>query len=594
MRSSLVVLLFAAILGLCHAGVIPAEEPTLNKGVYIHLLQKRMQSSKDNLLCWPCKLAVGEIHKMIKNNATDDEIDNMLISLCKTFKIEQDYVCSHIIKAFSAEIYYTLKHMNGSKTDKEICGFFGCFGGQEALDMPWNITIPGNKPAVKPWPQVPSGKPTLRVLHLSDIHVDYGYVEGSEADCTNHEIINTYAYCCRGYKGDDRPNNPVRVPAGKWGAPFKCDIPYRMFDLAMKHISQKEPNLDYIIITGDLESHNIWDYTRPGHVNAIENITSALLEYFPKTKIFQAIGNHEGVPMDSMAPHTLPDYKTRGPAWLYKTLANAWANWIPKEAIEDVKYRASYVVRPVKGLKIISINTIYCSTFNFYLYLNQADPDGTMSWLIKELLDSEKIGEKVHLISHIPNGANYCLKGWSENYYKIINRFENTIASQFYGHTHQDHFQVFYEDGNVNGRPTHFNWISPSLTTFSDNMPSYRIYTIDGDYEGSSFTVLDADTYYANLTEAYATNKEPVFKHEYSTREAYGMKDLSPASWDDLANRFLKDIDLFRQKFLPYYYRDHKNQECGWDCIEGYVCDMKSAQSYSDKKFCRGLKGEGS
>ncbi|KAK0406300.1 hypothetical protein QR680_018488 [Steinernema hermaphroditum] len=588
MRSSLLLVALVAVFAFGYAAVIPAEEPTLNKGTFLYMMQKSIHKSKssNHWYCFPCKVAVDAVQNMIKNGKTDSEIDDFLIGTCKALAVEQPYVCEHIIKAFSGEIYYTLERLNHSS--EELCGFFGCFGGLDALDMPWNISIPDNKPAVKPWPTVPANKPTLRVLHLSDIHIDHGYVEGSEADCTNHHgPLNTYAYCCRAYK-TDRPNDPVKVPAGKWGAPFKCDIPYRMFDIAMKQIAQKEPNLDYILITGDLESHNIWDYTRNEHTTNIENVTAALLEYFPNTKIYQAIGNHEGVPMDSMAPHTLPDYKTRGPQWLYSILANAWSNWIPKDAVKDVQYRASYSIRPFPGLKIISINTIYCSTFNFYIYLNQADPDGTMSWIIKELEESEKIGEKVHLISHIPNGADYCLKGWSENFYKVVNRFEDTIAAQFYGHTHQDHFQVFYENGDVNGRPTHFNWISPSLTTYSDNMPSYRIYTIDGNYEGSTYTVIDADTYYANLTEAYATGKDPEFVHEYNTREAYGMKDLSPASWNDLTNRFKTDDDLFH-KFLQYYYRDHKDQICGLECRNEYVCDMKSAKSFSSKQFCNEL-----
>lgn len=86
------------------------------------------------------------------------------------------------------------------------------------FEVLWNLTIPGGKPTVKPWPTVnvslhslilkitPEGcgphcienmndqktsrhflmqspKNTQRVLHLSDIHIDRDYAEGSEADC---------------------------------------------------------------------------------------------------------------------------------------------------------------------------------------------------------------------------------------------------------------------------------------------------------------------------------------------------------------------------------------------------------------------------
>lgn len=56
--------------------------------------------------------------------------------------------------------------------------------------------------------------------------------------------------------------------------------------------------LDYIIITGDKEAHNPWDYTREKTVSNIANITATLVKYFPTTPIYEAIGNHEGVPQD--------------------------------------------------------------------------------------------------------------------------------------------------------------------------------------------------------------------------------------------------------------------------------------------------------
>jgi len=58
-------------------------------------------------------------------------------------------------------------------------------------------------------------------------------------------------------------------------------------------------------------------------------------------------------------------------------------------------------------LKLLSLNTGYCETTNFFLYLNQTDPDGTMSWLVDELYASELNGESVHIMSHIPPGGDF-------------------------------------------------------------------------------------------------------------------------------------------------------------------------------------------
>ncbi len=140
--------------------------------------------------------------------------------------------------------------------------------------------------------------PKLRVLHLSDIHVDWSYAENSEAACEYEQVINDFALCCRNSENRQargllqetmrksyiyiriisllwtlliflnmwyilmeeasdtfritawnegfktavliRILSAVRVPAGPWGMPNRCDIPYRTFESAMRHISRTE------------------------------------------------------------------------------------------------------------------------------------------------------------------------------------------------------------------------------------------------------------------------------------------------------------------------------------------------------------------
>ena len=204
-------------------------------------------------------------------------------------------MCDQLVKAFGNEIYFSLNATALSPTDfcegwiKSGCGF-----ADSPINQPWPVTIPTNKPPVKPWPVPEAGKPTMRVLHLTDIHVDRKYSAGSEADCA-HGAIETYNFCCR---AETNSSTPVKIPAGKYGTAARCDIPFIMFDETMKWISSRE-KIDYIIITGDFESHDIWsnqqDTTR---VNLI-NITDTIYQYFPNTPVFQSTGNHEGVPMDA-------------------------------------------------------------------------------------------------------------------------------------------------------------------------------------------------------------------------------------------------------------------------------------------------------
>lgn len=65
-------------------------------------------------------------------------------------------------------------------------------------------------------------------------------------------------------------------------------------------------------------------------------------------------------------------------------------------------------------------------------------------------------------------------------------RYESTVTGQFFGHTHFDHFEIFYDQATLK-RPTNVAYISPSVTPFSDLNMGYRIFIIDGNYTGSSW-----------------------------------------------------------------------------------------------------------
>uniref|UniRef100_A0A0N5BGI1 Sphingomyelin phosphodiesterase n=1 Tax=Strongyloides papillosus TaxID=174720 RepID=A0A0N5BGI1_STREA len=541
--------------------------------------------SKNKFRCKACHLLVDLAQKMIAYGKTVEEIEEGVIKLCEKLNVENNYVCNHTVHQFSPEFVYVL--VRTIVTPQEICGAFiaDCGTAENPLNNLWPFKIPDNKPPVKPWPIVKKPQSKLRVLHLTDIHLDRDYKVGSVANCNIGKLFESFTFCCRAYPNIDKKrqrDNNKTIPAGYWGSPYDCDIPFRTFINAMEHLS-KNDKFDYIIVTGDLEAHDIWDYTRVKTMTNILNISAVLNEYFPNTPIYQATGNHEGVPMDSMGSHTMSEYNNFGPSWLYKTFARAWKRDLPPSTQNDIKFRASYSVKPYSGLKIISLNTVYCSIMNLYNLLNQTDPDGTLEWLSKELLDSESKGEKVHIITHIPPGIPYCLKGWSFNFYRLVNRFENTIAFLGMGHTHQDHFEVYYDNDSSTGRPTNINWIAPSLTTFSFNNPAYRVYEFDGNYQGSTFTVLEAETYYTNISEATQTNP-PVWKLEYKFTQEYGMPDLSPKSFNDLIVRLEKNETLFNMYHLNYYRNYRK---CDEKCKEDFICSMKSARSFHSKSFCQ-------
>ena len=114
------------------------------------------------------------------------------------------------------------------------------------------------------------------------------------------------------------------------------------------------------------------------------------------------------------------------------------------------------------------------------------DSSGALQWLVSVLTEAEAAGEKVHIMSHIPPGNKDCLGAWGRNYGRIIERFENTIRAQFFGHTHNDQFIVFY-DSQTNSRPLNVGFVTPSVTTYTGMNPAYVIYTVDGPSQEASY-----------------------------------------------------------------------------------------------------------
>ena len=96
---------------------------------------------------------------------------------------------------------------------------------------------------------------------------------------------------------------------------------------------------------------------------------------------------------------------------------------------------------------------------------------------------------KVHILSHIPPGNSDCWTIFSREYVKLINRYESTVAAQFFGHTHAEEIKIFYETTGTESRVTNVAFIGGSLTTYDGINPGYRVYTVDGERPNSSFVI---------------------------------------------------------------------------------------------------------
>lgn len=104
----------------------------------------------------------------------------------------------------------------------------------------------------------------------------------------------------------------------------------------------------------------------------------------------------------------------------------------------------------------------------------------------------------------------------------------------------------------------------------------------------------DHETWIFNLTKANSNrDANPEWFKEYSFKGAYAVQDLSPASLDELAEKFANDPELLHM----YWQRKVKLADtalalgCDNDCLAQHLCQIVTAQVGADTR-CRTLQSQ--
>lgn len=527
--------------------------------------------------CTACKAGAGLLQHYIRAGKTKEDIVQIVYKFCVSLQLQTQRVCEGITELFGGEVVYVMKRLELGP--EEICSFVigDACGDVYNPTHDWEVVFPPvPKPTPKAFPVPKEGAATFKVLHISDTHFDPYYQEGSNADCKE-------PLCCR------LTNGPAQTPsaaAGRWGDYRKCDTPKRTVDNMLTHISTTHPDIDYIIWTGDLPPHDVWNQTRDENLMVLKETVAQMIKLFPGIPIFPALGNHEAAPVNSFPPPFIQNEFAIN--WLYDEVDTLWRKWLPASVSRTVRRGAFYSVLVRPGFRIISLNMNYCNNKNWWLLMNSTDPAKELQWFIYELQSAEFSGEKVHVIGHIPPGHSDCLRVWSRNYYTIINRYEATITAQFFGHTHYDEFEVFYDKEDM-GRAVSIAYIGPSVTPYFDLNPGYRIYYVDGDHDQSTRAVVDHETWVMNLREANLYDY-PIWYKEYSTRQAYEMPSLIPQEWDNYLYKLAENDTIFETYYKYYWKNSPVRPTCDAECKKRMLCDLRSGRSHDRKTLCQEIE----
>uniref|UniRef100_H2YGP7 Saposin B-type domain-containing protein n=1 Tax=Ciona savignyi TaxID=51511 RepID=H2YGP7_CIOSA len=222
---------------------------------------------QSGLTCKLCAAGVDVIQKVLHSNTGDDIISAVAVEVCKVAKIETDRVCELAVDEFKTEVFYILFNL---KPD-EMCYWLL----KDKCEKPtgflpdWTIELPPTpeppyQPQMNSQPRgIPrTDSPTLQFLFFTDMHMDVRYMPGSSATCGE-------PLCCR--DNDPIPQH-AEDAAGKWGDYRNCDMPRNTVESMMSQVSQNE-KIDFIIFTGDIPAHNVWNQTSDDQIDKLQRWT---------------------------------------------------------------------------------------------------------------------------------------------------------------------------------------------------------------------------------------------------------------------------------------------------------------------------------
>ena len=499
----------------------------------------------------------------------------------------------------------------------------------------WNETRPA-KADIVPIP----GNNTMKVLHISDFHLELEYTVGAEANCTTsmcctpHSITpknaihsnqssihDLYTALFEGSFYDDDGNyhkgeqitalDNISVPSTTFGN-YECDAPEILINSSLHSIAdfQTKNNIsfEFAIFTGDLVDHDENKYT--AYEKSVEEETMIFRDIknsFKNLPIYPVLGNHDTFPYAQLAPQKSGFHNKFD--WNVELLTEMWMDygWIDWDQAQFAKtHYGAYSVHLKSGLKIISFNSNAWYLSNEYAYSNNVeDPDyfGIFEFIVNELLESEAADQKVWLNFHIPL-SNTVLPTAAKLFSEMVARFSPyTITGIFTGHTHRDEFNILYKNNNgtVESKQIedviNLTWITQAVTPWVENNPAWRYYEVDTD----TFQIMDSLNYYTQLNKTFTSSDEPVWEFEYSARDVYEIdwpasSPLNATYWHLVYDKMrtnattLQNYEGLSKRFSPYVKDCSEGDVCSWDIcyVSSYTTEEYTACMEANPDYVKG------
>jgi hypothetical protein len=226
-------------------------------GEAITLISKFKSSSPAN--CQLCQnIMAGVAARMKVQQETLSDIAN---TFCSTLQALIPLpICIGLLNIASTDIGGVFPAMDMLGEDGQtLCAFmFGTCDLPPPPKLDLNTLFKGKME--KPCPRAFSTckREPLKVLHISDYHLDMRFVAGSEANCAGE-------LCCRVFPYTNL-SAPIQEPASIFGN-YLCDTPEAvgrsLFQNVPKVTGYGWEDFSFGLFTGDLVSHDLWELTEP-------------------------------------------------------------------------------------------------------------------------------------------------------------------------------------------------------------------------------------------------------------------------------------------------------------------------------------------
>lgn len=227
-------------------------------------------------------------------------VPDLLVQLCIATKFSSNTSCH---ESYDAENYgaiwtqvLALGNMSGSD-GQYVCNQLSSSFCPRPYTIPSNTSAYfGPKPSNVTVPKASGNR--VKVIHMSDFHIDPRYDVGAEANCSS-------GLCCRSNNPKSSSGN-LEIPSPLYGA-FKCDSPYFLLTSALESIgpltgtttnNQSEGDqFAWGIYTGDLVSHESQNELSNNYTEYAEySIYHMIKSFIPSGPIFPVLGNHDTNP----------------------------------------------------------------------------------------------------------------------------------------------------------------------------------------------------------------------------------------------------------------------------------------------------------